>query len=127
MKTDIDELLAGWAEAERTGDASSQARLLTDDFVGIGPVGFMLTKDAWLSRFDHGLRYERLALEEVSARRYGDAAIVVARQHAVGDHRGNPTPPDMRVSLTIVPADGTGPRIAGIQYSLMAPPEGKPR
>jgi ketosteroid isomerase-like protein len=121
MNTDIDELLTSWAESERTGDADRLDRLLADDFVGIGPVGFMLAKDAWLSRFAQGLRYDRLELDEVSARRYGDAAIVVARQHAVGEHQGNPIPADTRVSFMVLLADGDGPRIAAIQYSFMAP------
>ena len=118
----LDELLDRWAESERTGDADGLGRLLTDDFVGIGPVGFVLSKAAWLSRFSQGLRYEELALDEVTARHYDDAALVVARQHAVGDHQGNPTPPDTRVSFTIVPDDRAEPRIAGIQYSFMSPP-----
>ena len=46
---DINELLSGWTESERAGDAEHLDRLLTDDFVGIGPVGFMLPKDAWLT------------------------------------------------------------------------------
>jgi hypothetical protein len=48
MTDDIDDLLAQWAEAERTGDAGRLDALLTDDFVGIGPVGFVLDKDAWV-------------------------------------------------------------------------------
>ena len=121
---DISELLSAWTESERTGDAEHLDQLLTDDFVGIGPVGFVLPKDAWLSRFEHGLHYEQLALDEVSTRRYGGTAVVVARQHAVGEHQGSPTPPDTRVSFAIVPADGAGLRIAGIQYSFMAPAPG---
>jgi hypothetical protein len=95
--------------------------MLADDFVGIGPVGFMLPRDAWLERLGPDLRYDNLDLDDVSIREYDGAAIVVARQHAVGVARGHPVPADTRVSFVVVPGDN-GPRIAGIQYSLMAPP-----
>ena len=127
MTTDVHDLLDSWAGAERTGDASTLDDLLTDDFVGIGPVGFVLDKPAWLVRFDQGLSYEQLELDEVSVRRHGDAALVVAHQHAVGSHAGNPTPPDTRVSFTMVPDEQDSLRIAGLQYSFIGPPLGAPR
>ena len=127
MTTDVYDLLDTWAGAERTGDASTLDDLLTDDFVGIGPVGFVLDKPAWLTRFDHGLQYEDLQLDEVSVRRHGDAALVFAHQHAVVSHAGNPTPPDTRVSFTMVPDEQDGLRIAGLQYSFIGPPLGGPR
>jgi ketosteroid isomerase-like protein len=116
----IDTMLDTWKEAERTGDAEQLAELLTDDFVGIGPVGFVLPKDAWLDRLGPDLRYDRLDLDEISARTNGDTTIVVAHQHAGGVARGNPVPPDTRVSFVVVP-DAGQPRIAGIQYSFIAP------
>jgi len=119
MITELDELLTAWTEAERSGNRESLGALLVDDFVGIGPVGFMLPKQAWLSRFEQGLRYERLELDEVSTRRYGDATVVVARQHAVGDHQGNPTPGDTRISFTVVRTDDAGLQIAGLHYSFL--------
>lgn len=126
MTTDINELLTTWAAAERAGDAPSLDDVLTDDFVGIGPVGFVLDKPAWLSRFDQGLQYEELELDDVSVRRHGDAALVVAHQRAIGSHAGNPTPPDTRVSFTVV-TDHDRMRIAGAQYSFIGPPLGAQR
>lgn len=113
-------MLDTWKEAERTGDAERLGELLTDDFVGIGPVGFTLAKDAWLGRFGPDLRYEHLDLDEVSVRTNGDTTIVVAHQHAEGVARGNPLPPDTRVSFVVVHDRGQA-RIAGIQYSFIAP------
>lgn len=125
MTTDINHLLTTWTDAERTGDATTLDEMLTDDFVGIGPVGFVLDKPAWLKRFDQGLLYKELSLDEVLVRRHGQAALVVAHQHAVGSHAETPTPPDTRVSFTVVSDDGTL-RIAGVQYSFLGPPLGAP-
>jgi ketosteroid isomerase-like protein len=116
----ITTVLDDWKEAERTGDAERLGELLTDDFVGIGPVGFVLAKDAWLGRFGPDLHYEELDLDEVSVRNSGDTTIVVAHQHATGEARGNPIPADTRVSFVMV-ADGGRRRIVGIQYSFIAP------
>lgn len=125
MSTTTDDLLYGWKEAERSGDAGRLAAMLTDNFVGIGPVGFMLPKAAWVARLGPELRYDRLDLDEVSERRYDDALVIVARQYAAGEARGNPLPPDTRVTFVAVP-DAGGLRIANIQYSFMAPPPGAP-
>jgi ketosteroid isomerase-like protein len=123
---DIEELVNAWADAEQHGDVDGLDRLLADDFAGIGPVGFVLPKQAWLSRFDQGLRYESLAVEDVAVRQYGDAAVVVAEQHARGSHQGNPTPADTRLSIVATRHGGDAWRIAGIQYSFLGPPAGTP-
>jgi ketosteroid isomerase-like protein len=120
-------MLDRWTDAERNGDREALDALLTDDFVGIGPVGFMLAKTAWLNRLGPNLRYERLELDEITSRSYADAAVVVARQHAAGEARGNPLPADTRVSFVVVRDGGDERRIAGIQYSFMTPAPGANR
>jgi hypothetical protein len=122
MSTNIDTLLGRWRDAERGGDRDRLGALLAGDFVGVGPVGFVLDRESWLGRLGPDLRYDRLELDEVSARHYGDTAVVVAHQHAAGEARGDPVPPDTRVSFVVVPGDDGEPRIAGIQYSFIAPP-----
>jgi ketosteroid isomerase-like protein len=128
--TEIDTFLARWADAERRGDAEQMDELLADDFVGIGPVGFVLDRTTWLSRFGMGLTYDDLRLDEVAIHRHGDTVIAVAHQHAHGHAGGTPTPADTRVAFTIITGDrdapsgaaGAGPRIAGMQYSFIGPP-----
>jgi len=57
------------------GDITFLGSALTDDFVGIGPHGFMLTKEQWLARIrSGGLRYKSFGMGEVAARFYGGAA-----------------------------------------------------
>jgi uncharacterized protein (TIGR02246 family) len=78
-----------WAAAELRGDTSFLGEILADDFVGVGPRGFMLTRDQWLSRHDTGsLRYESFGLDEVQVRHFGDTAITVCRQSARGVYEG---------------------------------------
>ena len=122
--TELDDLLDGWADAERGGDRDRLDALLADDFVGIGPVGFVLPKPAWLDRLGPDLRYDRLELDDVATHDHGSATVVVAHQHAEGEARGNPLPADTRVSFVVVRGDDGQPRIASVQYSFMAPPGG---
>jgi len=124
---DIDDVLSTWTVAERTGEASTLDALLADDFVGIGPVGFVLDKPTWLGRFQHGLRYDQLDLDELAIHRHGNTAIVVAHQHAVGEAGGTPVPPDTRVAFTIVTDDDGDATIAGMQYSFIGAAIGGPR
>src|SRR5690349_4059318 len=115
---DLTTLLDTWAEAERTTDAATTDRLLTDDFVGIGPVGFQLPKAAWLQRQTDGdLHYDALSLDEVTTRQHGDCAITTARWNARGTARGNPLPESTRATIVTVKDDGAW-RLASIHFSL---------
>jgi ketosteroid isomerase-like protein len=116
--SDLATLVATWADAERNGDAATTERLLTDDFIGIGPVGFQLPKRAWLERQTSGdLHYDELTLDEVTTREYGECAITTARWNAKGTARGHAMPESTRASLVWVKVDG-GWRLAGIHFSF---------
>jgi ketosteroid isomerase-like protein len=79
------ELAEDWARAELDGDVSSLGEILSDDFVAVGPRGFMLTKVQWIARHETGiLRYGSFGLDEMQVRGFGHAAIVVCRQTAAG-------------------------------------------
>jgi ketosteroid isomerase-like protein len=94
-----EEFAEEWAAAEQRGDAAFLEGALTDDFVGVGPLGFMLNKEQWLGRFAGGLSYESFALEDLEVRLYGDAAVATCRQVQAGEFQGNDIGGEFRATL----------------------------
>jgi ketosteroid isomerase-like protein len=124
--SDVDTFLSDWSDAERNGDGTALATLLTNDFLGVGPLGFVLPKEIWVHRFDQfGLDYETFDVDEVQTRVHGDAAVVTARQTARGTAGGQPVPEAVRATLTLVADSGTW-RLAGIHMSFIAGTPGAP-
>jgi ketosteroid isomerase-like protein len=111
---------ARWVAAERAGDVDALRRLLTDDFVGVGPLGFLLTKDQWIGRHADGLSYTDYAVTDSTTREYGTAAIVVAVHRQAGSYQGRDVTGQFRVTAVFV-TDG-GRRLAGVQLSALGPP-----
>ena len=95
-----------WAEAEQRGDAAFLQGALTDDFVGVGPLGFVLTKEQWLGRFAGGLSYESFAFEEVDVRLYGEMAVLTGRQKQAGAFQGNDVGGEFRATVVLVERGG---------------------
>lgn len=122
---DIDKFLSEWKTAERTLDPAALDDLLTDDFLGVGPLGFTLTKAAWLSRRDQGLAYERFDIDDIQVRAHGAAALVTLRQTIRGSHRGQPVPEAVRATLGLV-NDADRWQLAGIHLSFIAGTPGAP-
>ena len=124
---EITDLLSKWAAAEQSGDQAAIGAFLTDDFVGVGPLGFLLPRDAWLGRHASGdLTYTAFAMEEPQIRLYGeDAAVVIAHHIGQGAYRGHPIPEETRASLTLTRQD-SGWLISGIHLSFMAGTPGAP-
>jgi ketosteroid isomerase-like protein len=81
----VADLSQRWVAAELRGDTAFLERTLADDFVGIGPLGFILSKQDWLQRYRSGdFAYQMLALEDSRVREYGAAAVLIGvqAQHA---------------------------------------------
>jgi ketosteroid isomerase-like protein len=114
-----------WANAELHGDTTSLERILADDYIGIGPLGFMLTKQEWLARHQAGdLKYESFSLDEVKVRVYNnDAAVLTGRQVQNGAYRGNSIQAQFRITLVYVQQQGQW-QLASLQLSTIgqAPP-----
>lgn len=118
---ELNELAEDWTKAELDGDVSSLKEILADDFVAVGPRGFVLTKEQWIARHETGsLTYGSFGLDEVEVRSYREAAIVVCRQTAAGvyvDKNGR-YDIDERFRATLVFMDQNGGwRLAGLQLS----------
>jgi len=129
MHTATDEMttfLSDWRTAELNGDTAALDRYLADDFTGVGPLGFMLTKEDWLARHAAcDLRYRTFELDDVRARVYGDAAVVIAHQSGEGSYRGGEVPRDLRATLLLVQQSAAW-RLASIHMSFIAGTPGAP-
>ena len=123
---EISTTLQEWAVAERTGDVRALGSLLTDDFVGVGPLGFSLPKAAWLARHQQGdLRYEAFDLDQVQTRLHDKSALVGARHTADGTFQGAPIPEAVRASIALIEEAGRW-RLAGVHFSFIAGTSGAP-
>jgi ketosteroid isomerase-like protein len=78
---ELEKLGEEWAAAEQCGDTVVLDRISAEDFVAVGPRGFVLSKEQWLSRHDSGnLTYTSFEWDEVTVRAHGNAAVMVGRQ-----------------------------------------------
>jgi ketosteroid isomerase-like protein len=122
----IEEFLTTWAAAEQAGDTTTLETQLAGDFTAVGPLGFILTKQAWLARHRHGdLTYQAFSLSEVNARTVGGTAIVTARNNTRGSYQGHPIPEAVRATLILVSDPGTW-KLAAIHMSFIAGTAGAP-
>ena len=75
--TELTDFLVTWTAAERAGDVAALERLLADDFLAVGPLGFFLSRQDWLDRHATGaLTYRTFELTDTRIRQYGDVTVV---------------------------------------------------
>ncbi|HEY3713205.1 MAG TPA: nuclear transport factor 2 family protein [Jatrophihabitantaceae bacterium] len=121
MTGDFDERLAAWTRAERSGDSGALMELLHCDFLGVGPFGFVLTREEWAQRFSGGLHYTAFDFAPDRPIRYaGTAAILVGTQTQTGTHQSRPINGAFRVTLVFTGEPGW--RLLGVHLSLRNPP-----
>ena len=114
---EVARLADAWVTAELRGDIPLLERQLSDDFIGIGPLGFMLTRQEWIARHQSGdLKYESFTLDEVKVRVYNDAAVLTGRQVQDGAYRGNSIKAQFRTTLVFVKQQGQW-QLASLQLS----------
>jgi hypothetical protein len=110
-----------WRAAELGGDTARLGEILSEGFVAIGPLGFILTKEQWLQRLSSGdLKYGALRLDDVQVHAYGEASVMTARETQEATYRGQPTPGQFRTMMVWVKPAGTW-LLAGLQLSPLAP------
>ena len=116
------ELGRQWANAERAGDADALEPLLADDFLLVGPLGFVLDKTQYLgSRRAGDLRHESLVWDDVHVRGYGDAAVAVGAQTQRTTFQGRDASGRFRVTQVAI-RRGDRWILAGLHYSPIAQP-----
>jgi catechol 2,3-dioxygenase-like lactoylglutathione lyase family enzyme len=74
---EIHELASRWAAAEVDSEVEALDGLLAEEFLGVGPFGFVLDKPAWLDRFAGGLHNRALSFADLQVRVHGYSAVVV--------------------------------------------------
>ncbi|MDX6256887.1 MAG: hypothetical protein QOJ11_3221 [Frankiales bacterium] len=112
----VPDLAQQWADAERAADTQTLSRLLTDDFVAVGPAGFVLDKAQWLARYDGGdLRHEAFSWIPETVREQGPTVIVIGVQEQSSRYQDHDVSGRFRVTQVIA-GDG---RIAGLHLSAM--------
>jgi len=115
------DLIERWSDAERREDTTALAGLAADDFVGVGPLGFVLTREQWLGRFQGGLHHTSFEVTDPQVRDYGTAAVVVAVQTQEATWQGRDASGRFRITLVAVrPADRW--LLVGVHLSPVAAP-----
>lgn len=109
-----------WVKAEADADVAALNALATDDFVLIGPAGFVLDKQAWLGRYVGGdLHTENLSFQDPQTRIYGDTAVSVGRFVQRAEYRGRTVDGEFRATRIAV-RHGSGWRLGGLHLSPIA-------
>ncbi len=121
VESQLKDLSREWMKAEVSGDVAYIEHTLADDFLAIGPRGYMLNKEDWLARYRSGdLKNDSLSLDDVRVRVYGDAAVVTGIELQKGTYKNQPIPAQLRTSLVWV-RQGEVWRLAGAQMSPLSP------
>jgi ketosteroid isomerase-like protein len=124
---DLQEFGKRWAEAEVAQDLAALDDMAHEDFILIGPLGFMLNKDQWLDRYRSGdLVTSILDWRDTQARVFGDCAVVVGVHDQEAAYHGQPNNGQFRATHVVVRESGTW-RLVGMHLSPIAPPPGAPQ
>jgi ketosteroid isomerase-like protein len=121
------EFLTQWAAAEQAGDTGTLETLLAAGFTAVGPLGFILPKQARLARHrSRDLSYSDFSLDEIEERPVGpDAVLVTARTNTRGRYQGHPIPEATRATLVLA-SDAGRWQLAAIHISFIAGTAGAP-
>jgi hypothetical protein len=119
------DLVQRWAAAEQENDAGRLDGLLAGEFAGVGPFGFILTRDQWLARFTNGLVNRSFTVTDLQVRDYGTAAAGIGMLAQETSWQGNDNSGRFRITLMAVRA-GEGWRLAQVHIGPLQAPPGRP-
>jgi ketosteroid isomerase-like protein len=118
------DLAQRWAAAEEKNDAGALDELLAGAFAGVGPFGFILTRDQWLARFANGLVNRSFAVTDLQVRDFGTAAVGIGVLAQETSWQGSDNSGRFRLTLVAV-QEGEGWRLAHVHIGpLQMPPGG---
>ncbi|WP_055697667.1 nuclear transport factor 2 family protein [Streptomyces silaceus] len=110
-------LVEDWSAAELAGDWAALGVLLTDDFIGVGPKGYLRARDQWLARYRSGaVRTTAFEVGDTQVRAYGDTAVVLVAQRQQSTNNGDDASGAFRFTLIAVRQDDRW-RLAGLHVS----------
>jgi ketosteroid isomerase-like protein len=118
----IEELGKRWVEAELAGDTNAMDSLAHQDFLLVGPLGFILDKAQWLERYSSGA-FVTSALDwrDTHVRVFGDCAVVIGVHDQEAAYRGQPNNGQFRATHILIRDGGTW-RLIGMHLSPIATP-----
>ena len=119
------DLIRRWAAAEEQNDAGALDGLLAGEFAGVGPFGFILTRDQWLARFANGLVNRSFTVTDLQVRDYGTAAVGIGVLVQETSWQGTDNSGRFRVTLIAVRA-GEGWLLAHAHIGPLQAPPGRP-
>src|SRR6266581_4199549 len=119
------DLVQRWAAAEQENDAGRLDGLLAGEFAGVGPFGFILTRDQWLARFTNGLVNRSFAITDLQVRDFGTAAVGIGVLAQETSWQGSDNSGRFRVTLVAVHAGG-GWQLAHVHIGPLQAPPGRP-
>lgn len=125
MPTTTDELRdleRRWTAAEVGADVAALDALARDDFMLVGPAGFVLDKQQWLERYRQGdLVTHSLSFEDTMTRVWGAAGVTIGRHIQQAEYRGQPVNGEFRATHIAI-HDRSGWRLAGMHLSPIGGP-----
>jgi ketosteroid isomerase-like protein len=96
------DILDRWSAAEQANDAKGLDAVLAPDFVGVGPLGFVLDRQQWLTRFDNGLHNTRFTIANPVVHEHGSTTVVVAELDQQTTWQGSDNSGRYRITLVTV-------------------------
>ena len=119
------DLVQRWAAAEQQNDAGRLDGLLAGEFAGVGPFGFILTRDQWLARFTNGLVNRSFTVTDLQVRDFGTAAAGIGVLAQETSWQGHDNSGRFRVTLVAVRA-GDHWLLAHVHIGPLQAPPGRP-